>query len=147
MRASILKFLGSILLFFALISAIGNTNNEPWVTVWPLLLFFVATPFFFLSCFDLGKALRNLENPTPGTKILGFLFGLPQAMFGLISVLFGLAIIGWVLYNLLIERQEEFTGGFFTFGMGPAMVAFGIIWLRRAFKRDTKPVAKPNQNQ
>lgn len=36
----------------------------------------------------------------------------------------GLAIIGWVIYNSLIRRLPEYTGGFLTFGLGPIMVFF-----------------------
>jgi hypothetical protein len=39
-----------------------------------------------------------------------------------------------VLYNTLVERQPEYTGGLMTLGVGPALVLFGMTWLRSAFR-------------
>jgi hypothetical protein len=38
--------------------------------------------------------------------ILGVIFGLPQALFGLFSVVAGVSIIGWVLYNTFIVNTQ-----------------------------------------
>ena len=52
--------------------------------------------------------------------------------FGLFGVLFGAAIIIWVLYNYLVERQPEFSGPrvFSGFGAAVPMLTVGIYWLR-----------------
>lgn len=147
MRTSLLKFLASILFLYGLASAIYNTRDETWLTVWLSLFAFVAIPFFVLTWIGLGKALRNQENPSLFIKTTGILFGVPQTIFGLLSIAIGVTLIGWILYNLLIEQQEEFSGSIFSIGSSLTFIIFGVLWLRRAFKRNTKPVAKPNQNQ
>jgi len=61
--------------------------------------------------------------------MLGFLFRL---VFGSLAVLFGAAIILWVLYNYLVKGQPEFTGPkiFGGFGIAVPMLSMGIYWLR-----------------
>jgi len=47
--------------------------------------------------------------------------------FGVLAVLLGLAIIGWVCYNEFVERLPQY-GGFRwweLFGIGPALVTTG----------------------
>jgi hypothetical protein len=84
--------------------------------------------------FDLGALLREADADRRGLRILGVLMGVPQALFGLVCSLVGLAIVGWVLYNTFIERQSSYSGGFLTFGMGPAMVGFGALLIASAFR-------------
>ena len=62
-------------------------------------------------------------------RMFGFIFRL---VFGLLGVLFGTAIIIWVLYNYLVERLPEFSGPrvFGGFGAAVPMLTFGIYWLR-----------------
>ena len=67
---------------------------------------------------------------------VGIAFGVPQALLGITSIGFGIAIIGWVLYNSLIERSSEYSGGFFTLGIAPMLIAAGAFWVALAFKRD-----------
>ena len=69
----------------------------------------------------------------------GIFFGAPQALLGAISIVLGLSIAGWVLYNSFIERQSEYSGGFLTFGIAPALVLFGLYSVRVAFKRFSAP--------
>jgi hypothetical protein len=55
-----------------------------------------------------------------------------RLVFGSLGVLFGAAIIIWVLYNYLVERQPEFSGPrvFGGFGAAVPMLTVGIYWLR-----------------
>ena len=64
------------------------------------------------------------------SSVFGFCFRL---LFGSLAVIIGVAIILWVCYNLFIERQPEFTGSSLlpSFGIGAAMVAVSVYWLRR----------------
>lgn len=71
-------------------------------------------------------------------RLLGFAMGMPQALFGVGVAIIGLGIIGWVLYNSFVERQEQYSGGFMTLGMGPVLVLFGTAWLRSAFRADAQ---------
>lgn len=125
-------------LLLVLAGAIGSTTHEGWLTAWFLLFIFVGLPFLILAWIDLGSTLRSLDNPSPPQRVLGILFGAPQAVFGITSVFIGLSIVGWVLYNSLIETQPQYSGGFLTLGVGPALVIFGFHWVRAAFKRESK---------
>ena len=70
---------------------------------------------------------------------MGVVFGLPQAVFGLLAVVCGISIIAWALYNSLVERRTEYSGGFLTFGLGPILALFGGLWLREAFAKTRSP--------
>lgn len=98
------------------------------------LTFVVAFIFSILYWIDLGQHLRDLENPSLWKRVLGFAFGVPQAILGLTSILIGVAMIGWVLYNSLIEKTPEYSGGFLSFGIALMLVSAGSIWLVLAFK-------------
>jgi len=67
--------------------------------------------------------------------MLGFLFRL---VFGSLAVLFGSAIVLWVLYNYLVKRLPEFSGPkmFSGFGLGLPMLSAGILWLRQLKRKD-----------
>ena len=61
-------------------------------------------------------------------------------MFGLVCILAGGSIIGWVLYNVLIKRQKEYSGphlvfGLGSFGVGGPLVLYGWFTLRSAVRR------------
>ncbi|MCG2580800.1 MAG: hypothetical protein KA296_07975 [Marinobacter sp.] len=138
MKAAFIKLLGVIACLTALVGAIGSTNHQGWLTTWFLLFIFVGLPVFILAWIDLGLVLRNLDNPTTMQRVLGVLFGFPQVVFGIVSVCIGLSIVGWVFYNSFVETQPQYSGGFLTLGVGPALVIFGCYWVRAAFKREGK---------
>lgn len=133
MIEAIKKFLLSLAFFGTFCGAIAITKNESRLTAWFLLLIYVAFPVLILTWVELARAFRN--SPSPTLFILGVILGLPQALFGLFSVIAGVSIIGWVLYNTFITRQPEYTGGFLTFGIGPILTLFGVFWIREAFTR------------
>jgi hypothetical protein len=60
--------------------------------------------------------------------------------FGLLAVLIGFGIAAWLFYNLLIERQSEFTG---VWSLGQlfmpfVMIGWGIYWVRKGSKSSNK---------
>ena len=61
--------------------------------------------------------------------------------FGLVAVTMGSALILWVLYNEFIHRFPQYTGTHWwePFGIGPAMIATGVYWLRT--------LRKPSENE
>jgi amino acid transporter len=56
--------------------------------------------------------------------------------FGVLAVLIGFTIAVWLFYNLLIERQPEFTGIWTPaqLFMPFVMIGCGIHWLRKGLK-------------
>lgn len=136
MKTEIKHFCLSLAAFFALCVAIALTRSSGWLTAWILILTFIALPVLILTWIEMGSALRNAPSSSSALYILGLLFGLPQAFFGLLAFGVGGTIMGWVIYNSLIARQPEYSGGFFTFGVGPSLMFFGIFWIRHAFSRE-----------
>ena len=117
----------------ALCIASSCTSSEGWLTAWFLLMIFCAFPVLRLTWVEFWRALRNIPSPSRTRFFFGIFFGLPQAMFGLRSVIRGIAVIGWALYNSFISRQYEYTGGFPALGIGPALTLFGVVWLHEGF--------------
>ncbi|MEG2803262.1 hypothetical protein [Stenotrophomonas sp.] len=108
-----------------------------------LLLCLLSLPTSILYWMDVGRALRNGDVPGRARRLAGLLMGLPQALFGLLSAGMGLSLIGWVLYNSLVERQPSYSGGFLTWGLGPALTWIGVHWALSAFRRD-RPADSPS---
>jgi hypothetical protein len=99
--------------------------------------FIVAFLLSLLYCLDLGQALRGIRNPNRLQRVAGLLLSIPQALLGLACIGAGGAIVLWVLYNSLVTRLPEFSGIFLSFGIGPALVWVGSLWLRSAVSRST----------
>ena len=136
MKKSVAKILSSVAVLFVLAIAISVTNHEGWLTAWFILFIFVGIPIFILTWIDLGNSLRGLENPSLFVRVLIIILGVPQAMFGLVALVIGASVIMWVLYNTLIETLPQYKGGILVFGVAPALLLFGIYWLRLVFVRE-----------
>lgn len=115
------------------------TRSDAWLTAEAISLIFLAMPLLILTWIELGRSLRAASPSARARRLVGLAFGVPQAMLGLTSAAAGLSLVGWVLYNSLVERQPQYTGGFLTFGIGPLLVVFGVAWLRDAFRRQPTP--------
>lgn len=131
LKAATLKLSGTIALMVLSVVCLRLTHNDFF-----FLTFMVGFVFSIVYWIDLGGHLRDLENPSRWQHALGIAFGVPQALLGLTSIGIGVAIIGWVLYNSLIERTSEYSGGFLSLGISPLLIAAGIFWVVLAFRRD-----------
>ncbi|WP_299948308.1 hypothetical protein [uncultured Microbulbifer sp.] len=135
MKKPVIQFVLSILFVFILCKLIGASETELWAGIFIGAFIFVGVPVLILSWVDFGSYLRSLKTRSWPIKLLGFIFGIPQALIGLASLGIGVGIVIWVLYNSFIERQEEYTGGFMSLGMSPMFIGFGLLLLVSAFKR------------
>lgn len=131
MRTPILKFLSA---FFAMpISAflIGITGSG---------IFFVGCVAGLLLSIlwgiDLGRQLRAASENKGMTRAAGWVMGILQALLGLMSLLMGLSIIVWILYNLLIKLQPQFMFSLLAAPVPFMLVKAGATWLRDAFKHE-----------
>ena len=133
MKATACKLAAAILTMplSLLVSAIPGFGAVGW-------LFAVGLIFAIVLWFDVGAQLREADPGRRGLRALGVLMGVPQALFGLVCVVVGLAIVAWVIYNTFIERRPTYSGGLLTFGMGPAMVVFGALWIASAFRTGSR---------
>ncbi len=102
-------------------------------------LSFILFPLLVLSLLDdlpsLRKNIRlmNLPEKSPTRTLLT----IHNILLGLLSLLIGLSIVAWVLYNSFIELDASYSGpdvitSFSSFGIGLPMIYFGWRWLRQA---------------
>ena len=91
-------------------------------------------PLTILLWIDLGRELRTLPGKNRGSRAAGLLMGIPQALFGVLCLAVGLAIICWVLYNSLWRRDPNYSGGWLSFGIAPLLSLFGAGLTVDAFK-------------
>ena len=129
MRHTTLKLMVAMLAMPLSLLLVGVTQNGFF-----FLFFLISLLLSVLYWIDLGRLLREVPGGGRMIRFLGIVMGMPQALLGLVTATAGLGIIGWVLYNTLVERQPEYTGGLMTLGVGPALVLFGMTWLRSAFR-------------
>jgi len=134
MNRSVSQFTLSIIFIAVLCVLIGASETDLWAGIFIGTFIFVGLPILILSWIEFGDYLRNLNNAPLIVRLIGFLFGVPQALFGIVCMLIGASIILWILYNTLIERQAEFTGSFMSLGLSPMFIAFGLFLLISAFK-------------
>jgi hypothetical protein len=136
LRRPLQKLAASAALLVLLILTGVLVDAEAIVSVVLLLTLFIALPLFILYGIEAGRAIRSTENVPPTLRVIGVLLSLPQAILGLISLFLGLALVLWVAYNFLIERQPQFDGGVLpSLGIGPALIVAGYWWLRSAFRK------------
>ena len=145
MKRSLLAFVAVVLGLLALAGAIRVTvsTSDGWLTLWFILFVFVGIPLLLLTWVDLGRALRRLPDPSPVVYLLMLLFAVPQVALALVAIVCGATLFGWVLYNSFVKRLPEYSGGFLTFGIGPALISFGVIWLRQALSRHRRGAGAP----
>lgn len=131
MRRIALKLAASFLAVPLSVLLVCLTRNE-----WFFILSATSLPLIILYWMDFGQEIRNSKHRHVLVRAVGILMGVPQALFGLVCFISGIAIVLWVLYNTLIERQPHYSGGLLTFGIGPALTFFGAGWVVSAFRRD-----------
>jgi len=73
--------------------------------------------------------------------------GLTYLFAAFLAIGIGLAIITWVLYNIFIEVQPQYTGpsfitGLGSFGISVPMVVIGFYWFKRSIKHLTRRSSK-----
>ncbi len=103
------------------------------ITSWFGLLFLVSLICSILFCIDYAAELKALERKTKIQEYISVLLFFTKALFGLTSFLIGISIAAWVLFNTFVEKQPEYSGGFLTFGISPALILFGLAALKSVF--------------
>jgi hypothetical protein len=123
------KFIAAITL---LVASVFLLRFNGWFSLGAV----AALPLVILYWFDLGRELRNSSSSSRTGRTVGFLMGVPQALFGILCLAMGVLLIGWVLYNSLWQRDSHYSGGFLTFGIGPMLALFGFGLVFDAFKKN-----------
>jgi hypothetical protein len=133
-RKAVMKWTASIALLAFVVLLMAMVRNENVLIVLGLVLFFLVFPMSILLTIETGRTLREVPGLPRSLRVLGYVLSIPQALLGFLTAAIGVAIILWVLYNLLVERQPQFTGGL-SLGIGPALAIVGYWWMRSAFKK------------
>ena len=59
-------------------------------------------------------------------------------IFGVLAVLIGTSTLGWIAYNLCIEKQNDFKDDtrriLMSAATGVIFVVVGVVWLRRKYE-------------
>ncbi len=115
----------------------SKVTNQTVGVVLGILYVFLLIPFGILRLID---HYRTNDGTTLLRRIFNALFRVPLALFGLVCIVAGGSIIGWVLYNVFIERRQEYTGprlvfGWGSFGVGVPLVLYGWLTLRSVARR------------
>jgi len=124
-------------------------DNETVTAVVGIAYIFLLIPIGILRMIEF---YRSNDGTTILSRIFNVLFRVPLALFGLVCLVVGIGIIGWVLYNLFVERQKEYSGpsfitGFGSFGVSVPLILFGWFTLRSSFRRKEEVVLSPEEQE
>jgi hypothetical protein len=147
MRRAVLRFSAVVAALATFIAAVGlmpRYENAQMVLL--LVSIFFGLPLLILTWVDLGQSLRKVQNPSRIVYLLGWIFAVPQVIFAGFAICCGVLIVGSVLYDSFIHPMRQYTAGFLAFGIGPALIWFGIVWLRRALSRSAPSGLDPSRS-
>ena len=104
--------------------------GEELATTVAILSLFLGLPVCILLYRD---GLRARQEAGPSNRVATAVLGMPIRILGAICLVTGLAVLGWLAYNLLIERQPEFTGvwSWQQVLVPVLLVVYGYRWARR----------------
>ena len=127
-------FLGNI---FVVLYLGTKANHLVGYSIFTLCV--VLLPLYILVSKDALEHIANTSKISNFQKSITWLIAcLSTIIFGLLAISIGIVLILWILYNILIERQLEFSMPmlFSGFGLGPSMLIFGLyclksLWVKR----------------
>jgi hypothetical protein len=127
----------------------SKVHNETVSAVLGIVYIFLLIPFGVLRVIDF---YRTNDGTTLLSRVFNAVFRVPLALFGLVCLVVGISIIGWVLYNLFVERQKEYSGPRFIFGWGSfgvavPLVLYGWFTLRSVVRRKEEVSMTPEEQE
>ena len=147
-KASI-RVAAHLLVYLGVPVAASNVRNQTVGAVLGIVYIFLLIPFGILRMIDF---YRTNDGTTLLRRIFNAVFRVPLALFGVVCLVAGVTIIGWVLYNIFIERQEEYSGpsfvlGLGSFGVGVPLVLYGWFMLRSVARRKVEVKLSPEEQE
>jgi hypothetical protein len=126
-----------LLVYLGVPLAVSMIHNQTADTVLVIVYIYLFIPFAILRAIDF---YRTNDDTTKFGRVFNIVFRVPLALFGLTCLVVGVAIIGWVLYNVFVQRQKEYSGpsfifGLGSFGVGAPLVLYGWFALRSVLRR------------
>ncbi len=131
MRNAVLKLIAALISVPACMFLTGLTQNG--IFMLGSLVGFILSILWIV---DLKRQLQAGPAAGTGRRVALAVLAIPQAFLGLTALAIGLAIIGWILYNLLVERQPQFVFQLVALPVPFALVVIGAKWLMGAFGRE-----------
>lgn len=127
------KFLRWMTVTVALLGLACLVDQDAVSPILAILAILVGVPMIIVSYLDYVRSRRARELAAGSSRVVTRVLSTPVVLLGVVSLAFGLAMVVWVLYNLLIERQPQFSQATFlpTLGVGPVLIVFGIQCMRR----------------
>jgi hypothetical protein len=130
MSAQLIKF-ALLSVLAASLAAVMVLASEPAFRILAgTLLVVLIGPMLLLTLRDTGQALRKRGATSNRAAFWGRVLGVPQALFGLVSVVVGLAIIPLLLHKWWTQGEAPI-GNWIAGPIG--FVGFGLILMRYAF--------------
>ncbi len=138
-----------LLVYLGVPVAASIVPNETARSVLGIIYILLLLPFGIVKMIEY---YRTNDGTTRLSRICNTLFRVPLALFGLVCLLVGLSLIGWVLYNVLVKRLKEYSGpkyvvGLGSFGFGVPLVLYGWYNLRSVFRRKENVVLTPEERE
>lgn len=100
--------------------------NDTVAAIAAIVAIFLGLPLSLLLYRDAVRT-RVEQNPARSPRSLVVL-ALPIRLLGLVSLTIGVAIVAWVVYNLLVARQSEFTGVLSPLQLVVPILLIGFGW-------------------
>jgi uncharacterized membrane protein len=124
-------------------------TNQTVASVLGIVYVLLLIPFGILRVIDF---YRTNDGTTVIRRVFNILFRVPLALFGFVCLVAGIAIIGWVLYNVFVQRQKEYSGprSIFrlgSFGVGVPLVLYGWFTLRSVVRRKEEVTLSPEEQE
>lgn len=133
MPAALKRLLVTIAALGVAIAVAAFAEHDGLGAVVAISTVFIGLPVIVASTIDLVTDLRDGRLAGRSWRFCAHLAAVPVGLFGLASILIGLGIIAWVVYNLF-DPQPEYTGAALlpSFGLAPLFLLFGFHTLRVA---------------
>jgi hypothetical protein len=144
-----IRVIAYLLVYLGVPVAASMVTNQTVASVLGIIYIFLLIPFGILRLIDF---YRTNDGTTVLSRVFNVLFRVPLAMFGFVCLVAGAAIISWVLYNVFVERQKEYSGprlifGLKSFGVGVPLVLYGWFTLRSVVRRKEEVMLSPEERE
>ncbi|HYW77425.1 MAG TPA: hypothetical protein VFA48_12555 [Gammaproteobacteria bacterium] len=123
-------------------------NNSSVSTVLAIAFVLVWIPVFLLTVRD--RLVRKRAGLTADSRVQRALYSCPDILLGSFSLVFGLMMIIWVLYNVFLRRLPEYTGpsivdSLGSFGIGVPLLLYGLDRIRSALHSGKSARKRPQE--